>query len=104
MRAPEKPSDGLLVRDPAEAFTPPAVDYLIEQFDEPECASRAGNVTTYTFRPPSGIIRVTADAPELIGGLSAWWIHADTPARLAELARLVLPFGTLRETLRADTE
>ena len=45
-----------------------------------------------------------ADAPALAGGLSAWWVHADTPDRLAALARLVLPFGTLRDTLRADTD
>jgi hypothetical protein len=100
---PRRHKNGLWFRTPAEPFAPPVIDYLIEQLDEPERTPRPGNVTTYTFRPPGGIIRVTADEPGLAGALSAWWIHADMPERLAELARLVLPFGTLRETLRADT-
>jgi hypothetical protein len=97
-------TNGLWLRTPAEPFEPAVIDYLAEQFDEPERTPRPGNVTTYTFRPPGGSIRVTADEPGLAGGLSAWWMHADTPQRLAELARLILPFGTLREALRADTE
>ena len=48
--------------------------------------------------------RQTADEPGLGGALSAWWLHAESPERLAELTRLVLPFGTLRDTLRADTD
>jgi hypothetical protein len=80
------------------------IDFLIEQFGEPEVTPRAGNVSTYHFRPPGGTIRVTADEPTLMGGLSAWWVHADTPERLAEFATLLLPWGTLRDTLRADTD
>jgi hypothetical protein len=103
--APSKPYlNGLWLRTPSEPFDAPVIDYLTEQIDEPERTPRPGNVTTYTFRPPGGIVRVTADRPDLGGGQSAWWIHAESPARLAELARLVLPFGTLRETLRADTD
>ncbi|MCE9567622.1 MAG: hypothetical protein K8U57_36945 [Planctomycetes bacterium] len=97
-------SNGLWFRTPAEPFEPAVIDYLTDQLDEPERTQRPGNVTTYTFRPNGGIIRVTADEPTLGGGLSAWWVHADMPQRLAELGRLIVPFGTLRETLKADTD
>jgi hypothetical protein len=96
--------DGLWLRTPAEPFAPPVIDFLTEQLGEPQRTPRPGDVTTYTFRPAGGTIRVTADEPGLAGGLSAWWLHAESPERLADLARLVLPFGTLRETLRADTD
>ena len=97
-------ANGLWLRTPAEPFVPAVIDYLTEQIDEPERTPRPGNVTTYTWRPAGGTIRVTADAPGLGGGLSAWWMHAESPERLAELVRLVLPFGTLRKTLRADID
>lgn len=97
-------ANGLWLRTPAEPFEPAVIDFLCEQLGEPERTPRPGDVTTFTFRLPDGILRVTADAPTHAAGLSAWWLHADTPERLAELARLVLPFGTLRDTLRADTE
>jgi hypothetical protein len=86
-----------------EPFQPPVIDFLTDHFGEPERTPRPGSVTTYTYRPEGGTIRVTADEPALTGGLSAWWVHADTPERLAEFAKLLLPWGTLRETLRADT-
>jgi len=92
----------LVARD--EPFAPPVIDFLTEQIGEADRTPRPDDVTTYTFRTPGGTIRVTADEPTLAGGLSAWWIHADTPEGLADLARLVAPFGTLRETLRADTD
>jgi hypothetical protein len=107
-RAPEPVQacylNGLWLRSPAEPFEPAVIDFLIDQFGEPDRTPRPGNVTTFTFRPEGGIIRITADEPSLGGGLSAWWVHADTSERLTELARLIVPFGTLRETLRADTE
>src|SRR5262245_34956133 len=97
-------ANGLWLRTPADPFAPPVIDFLTEQLGEPEQTPRPGDITTYTFRPDGGTIRVTADEPSLPDGLSAWWIHAQTPERLAELGRLLLPWGTLRETLRADTE
>lgn len=97
-------ANGLWLRTPDEPFQPPIIDFLTDQFGEPERTPRPGDVTTYTFRPQCGVIRVTADHPALTGGLSAWWVHAETPGRLAEFARLLLPWGTLRETLRADTD
>lgn len=97
-------ANGLWLRSPDEPFQPPVIDLLMDHFGEPERTARPDNVTTYAFRPPGGTIRVTADEPALTGGLSAWWIHADTSERLAEFAELLLPWGTLRETLRADTD
>ncbi|QJW99122.1 hypothetical protein [Frigoriglobus tundricola] len=97
-------ANGLWLRTPDEPFHPPVIDYLTEQFGESERTPRSGHVTTYTFRPPGGTIRITADEPELTGGLSAWWVHTETPERLAEFAALLVPWGTLRDTLRADTE
>jgi hypothetical protein len=97
-------ANGLWLRTPAEPFAPPVIDYLTDHLGEPERTPRPGEVTTYTFRPDGGTVRVTADHPSLTGGLSAWWLHAESPERLAELGRLLLPWGTLRETLRADTD
>lgn len=92
------------LRAAEEPFQPPVIDFLTDHFGEPDRTPRPGNVTSYTFRPNGGTIRITADEPALTGALSAWWIHADTPERLAEFAALLLPWGTLRDTLRADTE
>jgi hypothetical protein len=96
--------NGLWLRTPDEPFQPPVIDFLTDHFGEPERTPRAGNVTTHTFHPSGGTIRVTADHPALTGGLSAWWVHADTPERLAEFATLLRPWGTLRDSLRADTD
>jgi hypothetical protein len=96
--------NGLWLRTPAEPFQSPVIDFLTDQFGEPERTPRPGHVTTYTFRPEGGTIRITADEPALTGGLSAWWIHAEARERLAEFARLLRVWGTLRQTLRADTE
>jgi hypothetical protein len=102
---PTKPyRNKLWLRSASEPFPPPVIDFLTDHFGEPERASRPGNVTTYAYRSRGGTIRVTADEPTLTGGLSAWWVHADTPERLAEFAALLLPWGTLRDTLRADTD
>jgi hypothetical protein len=95
--------NGLWLRTPDEPFQPPVIDFLTDHFGEPDRTPRPGDVTTHTFRPPGGTIRVTADHPALTGGLSAWWVHADTPERLAEFATLLRPWGTLRDSLRADT-
>jgi hypothetical protein len=94
--------NGFWLRAPAEPFHPPVIDFLIENFGEPERTPRPGNVTTYTFRPARGTIRITADEPALSGGLSAWWVHAETRNRYAEFLALLLPWGTLRHSLRAD--
>src|SRR5262249_11954973 len=96
--------NGLWLRTPDEPFQPPVIDFLTDLFGEPHRAPRPGDVTTYTFQPGNGTIRVTADHPARTGALSAWWVHADTPERLAEFARMLLPWGTLRDTLRADTD
>jgi hypothetical protein len=80
------------------------IDFLIEHYGEPEVTPKPGSVSTYAWRSPGGMLRVTADEPTLAGGLSGWWLHADTPERLAEFAQLLLPWGTLRATLRTDTE
>jgi hypothetical protein len=95
---------GHWLRTPDEPFQPPVIDFLIDRFGEPQRTPRPGNVTTYTWRPAGGTVRVTADEPTLTGALSAWWVHAETPERLAEFADLLLPWGTLRETLKADTD
>jgi hypothetical protein len=79
------------------------IDYLIDHLDEPERIARPTGVTVYMFHPDGGSVRVTADAPSVAGGLSAWWVHAETEDRLADLARLLLPWGTLGETLTSAT-
>lgn len=103
--APPKPyRNGLWLRTPAEPFAPPVIDFLTEQFGEPERAPREGDVTTFTWRPNGGTIRVTADHAAHPEPLSAWWVHATAPEQLAEFARILTPWGTLAQTLRADTE
>lgn len=92
------------LRTPGEPLAVPILDFLTEQLGVPECIARPGDVTTYTWRPAGGTVRVTADDPAHPDPLSAWWIHADTPERLAGFARLLFPWGTLRDTLRADTD
>lgn len=96
--------NGLWLRAPDESFHPPVLDFLAERFGDPHLTPRADNVTTYTWRPAGGTLRVTADEPGLTGGLSAWFLHAETPERLSQFAELLVPWGTLRDTLRADTE
>jgi len=61
-------------------------------------------VTTYTFRAAGGLVQVTADNELSAGGLSAWWVHADTADRLEELARFLQEWGTLANTLRTETK
>jgi hypothetical protein len=96
--------NGLWLRTLDAPFQPPVIDFLTDRFGEPQRTARPGDVTTYAFRPDGGTIRVTADEPSLTGGLSAWWVHAEAPERLAEFARLLFPWGTLRDSLRADTD
>ncbi|MBY0461295.1 MAG: hypothetical protein K2V38_28560 [Gemmataceae bacterium] len=95
---------GYGLRTPAEPFAVPVVDFLTEQFGEPERTPRPGDVTTHTWRPDGGTLRVTADHPAHPDPLSAWWVHATSPEQLALFARLLGPWGTLRQTLRADTD
>jgi hypothetical protein len=91
----DKPyANGLWLRNPRAAFAAPLLDYLLEQLGEAEVA-RTSDVTRHEFRTASGLVRVTTD-----GELSALWAHAKDEAGLAELARLLLPWGELL----ADTD
>ena len=87
-----------------EPLAVPVIDFLAEQFGDPERTPRDGDVTTYTWRPDGGTLRVTADDPAHPDPLGAWWVHAATAEQLAEFARLLRPWGTLGRTLRADTD
>jgi hypothetical protein len=97
-------ANGLWLRAPDEPFSPPVIDFLTDRLGEPQRVERPGGVTTYTFRAGGGTVRVTADAPGLAGGLSAWWVHAQTADRLEALARLLLPWGTLGERLSSEAQ
>jgi hypothetical protein len=95
---------GLWLRAARVPFVPPAIDYLIERFGEPERKRHGNRVTTYAFRTEAGLIRVTADAPDADDGRAAWWLFSEDADGLKQLAELVGPFGGLWESLTADTD
>ena len=96
-----EPSNWL--RTPAEPFAPPIIDFLTEQFGEPECIARPGDVTTYIWRPDGGTVRVTADHPAHPEPLSAWWVSAKTLEQREAFENLLQRWGTLSSTLCSNT-
>jgi hypothetical protein len=66
----------------AEAVAPPHLDFLIEQFDEDYRRRVGGGAMQYGFSHANGRIRVTTDEPGEEGGVSAWWLHADSAEHL----------------------
>jgi hypothetical protein len=101
----EKPYlNGLWLYAPhAEPLAPPQLDFLIEQFNEVYRRQLGHGAMQYGFSHADGTIRVTTDDPEP-GGVSAWWLHADSAEHLYRLAERVLWCGNLREALRHRTE
>jgi hypothetical protein len=88
----------------AEALDQPHLDFLIEQFNEDYCRQVAGGAIQYGFSHATGTIRVTTDDPGEEGGVSAWWLHADSAEHLYRLAERILWCGNLRQALRFRTK
>jgi hypothetical protein len=86
--------NGLWLRAPRGPFAAPLLDYLLDHFGEPAVANSA-DIIRHSYRGEGRLVRVTTD-----GELAAVWAHATDEARLAELARLLLPWADLR----ADTD
>ncbi len=88
---PKKYLEGLWLRAPREpALLPPHIDQLIDTLQEDGREQRADGPTTYRFRLGSAWLKVTTDHWQQPDGHSAWWLHADSPDELEELARRVL--------------
>jgi hypothetical protein len=102
----EKPYlDGLwLYASQAETVAPPYLDFLSENFTEDDRKKVADGVTQYQFHNDDGRIRVTTDSYGEEGGVSAWWLHANSEEKLFRLAERVLWCGNLRATLRHWTK
>ena len=76
----------LWLRAAAEPLVAPVLDYLADLFGEPESTTPAAGIVTRTYRPGRGTIRVTTTDEAWPTGPPAWWVHAATVKRLAELA------------------
>jgi hypothetical protein len=102
----EKPyRNGLWLYAPhAAALAPPCLDYLIENLAEGPCRQIAGGVMQYQFRNDDGRLRVTTDSYGEDGGVSAWWLHADSEEGLFHLARRVLWCSDPGKSLRHWTK
>jgi hypothetical protein len=97
--------DGLWLYAPdAEALAPPYLDYLLENFTEEPRREVADGVMQYRFQDAQGSIRVTTDEYHEEGGVSAWWMHADSEEGLFQLAKRVWRCGNLPTTLRHWSE
>ncbi len=104
--AGEKPYlDGLWLYAPqAEALAPPYLDYLIENFAEDSREEIADRLTQHRFHDEHGSIRVTTDDCREEGGVSAWWLHADSQESLFRLASKAWWCCDLPATLRSWSE
>jgi hypothetical protein len=88
----------------AEPLVPPGLDFLIENCVEDTRREITAMVTQHGFHTGHGRLRVTSDSYREEGGVSAWWLHADSAADLFHLARPVWWCGNLPTALRAWTE
>jgi hypothetical protein len=96
--------NGLWLRSPREEALPlPFCDFLYEHLTGREPDRDEHGVLTYHFYSRTQRLRVTTDRSDVVGGKSAWWLHADTEEDLYQLAKLIEPWLNLRQTLSSDT-
>jgi hypothetical protein len=96
--------NGLWLRSPREEALPnPVADFLYENLTGREPDRDENGVLTYHYYSATQRLRVTTDRNDVLGGKSAWWLHADTEEDLYQLARLVIPWLNLRQTLSSET-
>jgi hypothetical protein len=87
---PKKYLRGVWLRAPREQpLAPPLLDLLLDSFEEEPRPAPADGPATYRFRGPAMTLTVTTDAWDDPAGHSAWWLHAETPPALEELARRI---------------
>jgi hypothetical protein len=97
--------NGLWLRSPRdEALLPPHVDHFIDTMEERPHLQKPGGVVQYHFGLPGARLRITTDDCRTADGRSAWWLDADSPEALADLARRVWHVGGLAKTLRCEAE
>jgi hypothetical protein len=95
-------TNGLWLRSPRESvLLPPHIDYLIDHLQEGPREVRSDGLITYHFTTPAARLHATTDPWQVVGGHSAWWLHADDAQALEDLALQVWNLGTLNETLTA---
>jgi hypothetical protein len=96
--------NGLWLRSPREdVLSDPFSDFLYENLTGRDPDRDENGLLTFHFYSPTQRLRVTTDRPDVVGGKSAWWLHADTEEALVELASLVVPWLHLRQTLSSET-
>jgi hypothetical protein len=88
----------------ADALAAPDLDFLIEHLTEDARRPLGDGVMQHEFHNDYGRIRVTTDALDEEGGVSAWWLHADSEEGLFQLAHGVLCCVNLRHELKHWTK
>jgi hypothetical protein len=87
-----------------DALTPPALDELLDHFDDRARREPAGGLTAHWLERDGQRLYVVTEEYRQEGAESAWWLHADDPESLTALARRVQRWGKLGETLHSGTE
>jgi hypothetical protein len=86
------------------ALTPPALDELLDHFDERQRRTFAGGLTAvWLERDRQRIYLVSEDYREE-GAQADWFLNADDAGALEQLARHVWRWGELHRTLEAGTQ
>jgi hypothetical protein len=103
-RLPEAVRQWYAIKDVVPLDPVHELDFLIEHLTEDARRPLGDGLMQYEFNNAHGRIRVTTDAPDEEGGVSAWWLHADSEEGLFQLARGVLFCVNLRHALKHWTK
>jgi hypothetical protein len=87
-----------------DALTPPALDELLDHFDERQRRTAGEGVTAHWLERGDQRLYILTEDYRREKAESAWWLHAEGEESLRELARRVGRWGRLEQTLKAKTE
>lgn len=81
-----------------------AFERISKNFPNAERQPLPNRTARIRLATPTGAVRITTDTARGERARSSWWLSAASAKDLYDLARKVMAQGTLRTTLRADTE